>query len=224
MSHAELVEAVFEYPRETMAAFNQAGVPPDMVPIGNEISAGMLWPDGRLPQRWDAFAELVQAGLRGVKAASGTNTPPRLMIHIDIGGNRQATRWFFDALIERGVEFDVIGQSFYPWWHWSLLDLLENLVFMAETYGKPIILVETAYCWRPTEYRKRPGPFPETPGGQRAFLEEVHRLMLGTPCGLGQGIFWWEPAVSGPLRARGFFDDDGHALPVVNVFDRFTRH
>jgi hypothetical protein len=38
------------------------------------------------------------------------------------------------------------------------------------------------------------------------------------------GIFWWEPAVSsGPLRSRGFFDDDGNALPVIRVFDRALR-
>ena len=34
---------------------------------------------------------------------------------------------------------------------------------------------------------------------------------------------WWEPAVTGGLRSRGFFDEAGHALPVIGVFDRFTR-
>ena len=37
------------------------------------------------------------------------------------------------------------------------------------------------------------------------------------------GIFWWEPAVAGHLRSRGYFGDDGNALPVIHVFDRFTR-
>jgi len=94
---------------------------------------------------------------------------------------------------------------------------------MASTYQKDIMLVEVAYCWRPTEYTKRSGPFPETPEGQRDFLEEVNRLVLSTPNNRGIGIFWWEPAVTGGLRARGMFDDDGNALPVINVFDRFTR-
>jgi arabinogalactan endo-1,4-beta-galactosidase len=83
--------------------------------------------------------------------------------------------------------------------------------------------VEVAYCWRPTEYRKRPGPFPETPEGQRAFLDEVNRLVLATPGGRGIGVFWWEPAVVGPLRSRGYFGDDGNALPVLQVFDSLTR-
>jgi arabinogalactan endo-1,4-beta-galactosidase len=222
-SHDELVQAVFEYTRDTIVAFREAGVLPDMVQVGNEITPGMLWPDGRLPGNWRNFADLLNAGIRGVEAGRGTNAPPRTMIHIDKGGNRSATKWFFDNLHSHGVSYDVIGQSFYPWWHGSLLDLRENLNFMATEYRKDIILVEIAYCWRPTEYRTKPGPFPETPQGQREFLEEVNRLALNTPDHRGNGIFWWEPAVTGRLRSRGFFDDDGNALPVINVFNRFTR-
>ena len=86
------------------------------------------------------------------------------------------------------------------------------------------VSVAVAYCWRPTEYRARPGPFPETPEGQREFLEEVNRLVLSTPEHRGIGVFWWEPAVTGGLRGRGFFGDDGNALPVLKAMDRFTRH
>src|SRR4030043_1584329 len=44
-SHAELVQAVFEYTRDTIIAFRDANVMPDMVQNGNEIINGMLWPD-----------------------------------------------------------------------------------------------------------------------------------------------------------------------------------
>jgi len=196
---------------------------PDMVQIGNEITPGMLWPDGKLPANWDNFAELLKAGIKGVEVGRGTNARPRIMIHIDKGGNRASTKWFFDKLHSYSVDYDVIGQSYYPWWHGSLLDLRENLNFMATTYTKDIILVEVAYCWRPTEYRNKPAPFPETPEGQKEFLKEVNRLVLSTPNNRGIGIFWWEPAVSGRLRNRGFFDDDGNALPVINVFDDRTK-
>lgn len=222
-SHEELVEAVFEYTRDTIAAFREAGVLPDMVQVGNEISNGMIWPDGRLPDNWDNLADLVKAGIKGVDAGRADSERPRIMIHIDKGGNLKATRSFFDKLNSYGVEYDVIGQSYYPWWHGSLLDLRENLIFMANEYDKDIMLVEVAYCWRPTEYRRKPAPFPETPEGQREFLDEVNRMVLSTPNNRGVGIFWWEPAVMGGLRNRGFFDDEGNALPVINVFDRFTR-
>jgi arabinogalactan endo-1,4-beta-galactosidase len=145
------------------------------------------------------------------------------MIHIDKGGNRKATQAFFDKLNSYRVPYDVIGQSFYPWWHGSLADLRENLAFMANEYHKDIIVVEAAYNWRPTEYKNKEAPFPETPEGQRQFLEQVNRAVLETPHGLGEGVFWWEPAVTGPLRSRGFFGDDGNALPVITVFDGFRK-
>jgi arabinogalactan endo-1,4-beta-galactosidase len=222
-SHDELVRAVFEYTRDSIAAFRSAGVLPDMVQVGNEVINGMLWPDGKLPGRWDSFADLVKAGIRGVDAGRGDGARPRIMIHIDRGADRRSTQAFFDRLNSYHVNYDVIGQSYYPWWHGSLLDLRENFAFMSRAYDKDILLVEVAYCWRPTEYRRRPGPFPETPEGQRAFLDEVNRLVRATPGGRGIGVFWWEPAVAGPLRSRGYFDDDGNALPVLQVFDRFTR-
>jgi arabinogalactan endo-1,4-beta-galactosidase len=81
-----------------------------------------------------------------------------------------------------------------------------------------------AYNWRSTEYRNISPPFPETPEGQRLFLEEIQRAVLATPHGLGKGVFWWEPAVApGRLRSRGMFDDAGNALPVIGVFDAYTR-
>jgi arabinogalactan endo-1,4-beta-galactosidase len=223
-SHNQLITAVFEYTRETIKAFRVAGVLPDMVQIGNEVINGMLWPDGKLPENWDNFAELIQAGINGVNAGCDSMIRPKIMIHIDQGGNRNRTKYFFDKLMSYKIDFDYIGQSFYPWWHGSLLDLRENMIFMAEAYKKPIILVEVAYCASPTEYKKRPGPFPETPDGQREFLDEVNKIVLNTPANLGAGIFWWEPATMGGRSSRDFFEENGNVLPVITVFDKYTRH
>lgn len=224
-SHAQLTKAVADYTRDTIAAFQAAGALPDMVQIGNEIIHGMLWPDGKLPENWDNFADLIKAGISGVEAGVGTGPHPRIMIHIDRGGDKATTKYFFDKLNSYHVQYDVIGQSYYPWWHGSLNDLRENMIFMAEEYKKDIIVVEAAYNWRPTEYTKRPGPFPESPEGQKQFLEELNRVVQETPNGLGKGGFWWEPAVEpSPIYSRGMFDDQGNALPVITVFDKFTRY
>ncbi len=224
MPHTQLVNAVFDYTRQTISAFRDANVLPDKVQIGNEITNGMLWPDGRLPDNWDNFAELVKAGIAGVEAGKGNEPRPPIMIHIDRGGDKIRTKYFFDKLNSYRVNYDVIGQSYYPWWHGSLNHLRENMIFMAGEYKKDIIVVETAYNWEPAEYEHRPPPFPETAEGQRQFLEGVNRIVQETPQGLGKGVFWWEPAVMGRLRTRGFFDHDGNALPVMTVFDAFMRY
>jgi len=225
MDHAQLVAAVRDYSRDAIAAFRAAGVMPDMVQPGNEVTFGMMWPDGKVPENWDNFADLVKAGIEGIAEGAGDGPRPRVMMQTERLGDREATRAFLDGLLSRGVEFDVIGQSYYPWWHGSLLDARDTLRFMAETYGKEIILVEVAYNWRPAEYLDEPAPFPETPEGQRQFLEEVNRLVLDTPLGLGKGVFWWEPAVplNSRIASRGMFDAEGNALPVISVFDRFAR-
>ncbi len=225
MTHAQLVDAVRDYTRETIVAFREAGVLPDMVQIGNEITNGMLWPDGRLPANWDNFAELIKAGIAGVDVGRGDQPKPRIMIHIDKGGDKKATQAFFQKLNSYGIAFDVIGQSYYPWWHGSLNDLRENLLFMTGAYKQDIMVVEAAYNWRPAEYRNKLAPFPETPDGQREFLDELNRVVQAAPNGRGIGVFWWEPAApGGGIASRGMFDEDGNALPVISVFDKFTRH
>ena len=223
-THRQLVDAVFAYTRDTIAAFRAAGAMPDMVQVGNEISNGMMWPDGKLPGNWDQFAQLVQAGIKGVGAGSGDQPRPLIMIHIDKGGDIAATRAFFDKLAAYHVQFDVIGQSYYPWWQGSLNDLRANLEATIREYGKDVYVVETAYNWEPGNYKTHPGPFAETPAGQREFLDEVNRIVMEAPGGHGKGVFWWEPAVQGGLVQRGFFDHDGNVLPVIGVYDRYARY
>jgi len=223
MQHKELVKAVFDYTSETIKAFQQAGILPEMVQIGNEVINGMLWPDGKLPDNWDNFAELIKAGINGVYAGCETREKPKIMIHIDQGGNKEKTKYFFDKFLSYGIDFDFIGQSYYPWWHGTLLDLRNNMYFMAKEYRKPIILVEVAYCASPTEYKNKPAPFPETPEGQKEFLNDVNDIVLNTPDNLGVGIFWWEPATMGGRSSRDFFDEKGNVLPVITVFDKYTR-
>jgi arabinogalactan endo-1,4-beta-galactosidase len=226
LSHKERVKKMFEYTRDTIAAFRDAGVLPDMVEVGNEITHGMLWPDGKLPDNWKNFTDYIRAGIKGVDAGRGTNSRPKILIHIDQGGSMAQTKYFFDNLNRYKIPYDVIGFSYYPWWHGSLMDLRDNLAFTANTYGKDIIVVETAYNWRPArESADRVGPFPETPEGQRDFLDELTRVALNTPNGRCKGIFWWEPAVGnrGGLVSRSFFDENGNSLPVISVFDKYTR-
>lgn len=226
LTHRRRVKKVFEYSRDTITAFREAGAMPDMVQIGNEVTHGMLWPDGRLPDHWKSFADYLRAGIKGVRAGAGKSAMPRILIHIDQGGNIAKTRYFFDNLNRYGIQYDVIGFSYYPWWHGTLMDLRENLAFAANRYHKDIIVVETAYTWRPTrEGSQRPGPFPETPDGQRDFLEAVANVVMETPDGRGKGVFWWEPAVGrrSGLVIRSFFDENGNSLPALDAFDQYTR-
>jgi arabinogalactan endo-1,4-beta-galactosidase len=220
------VEKVFGYTRDTIAAFCAAGVLPDMVQVGNEISHGILWPAGKLPENWDQFADYLRAGINGVAAGSGNSPRPKIMLHLDQGGSVAKTKYFLDKLTGYKISCDALGFSYYPWWHGSLMDLRENLAFAAGEYHQDVFVVETAYHWRSVgETSDRAEPFPETPAGQRDFLNEVARVVMNTPDQRGKGVFWWEPAVAGHsgLVSRSFFDENGNSLPALSVFDQYTR-
>ena len=66
--------------------------------------------------------------------------------------------------------------------------------------------METAYNWTPDGKKTKKADFPESPEGQLAFLRALNAAVHGLPNGLGQGVFWWEPAAEGTLRSRSFFD------------------
>jgi len=220
LKHRQLVQQVHDYTRDVIAAFARAGVMPEMVQVGNEVTQGMLWPDGKLPDNWENFADLLRAGISGVEAGRGSQPKPRIMIHIERSGDYDAAAWFFDNLISHHVAFDVMGLSYYPFWHGNLFTFRNNLHDLALRYRLPIVVVETAYNWIPGSLDGKKSDFPESPEGQKAFLSAVNAAVHAIPDGLGQGLFWWEPAAEGSLRARGFFDADGNALPVISAFDR----
>jgi len=224
MTHEQRIEAVYEFCRDTITALRDAGAMPDMVQVGNEIGNGFLWPAGRLypeqdqPSNWSNVADYLKAGIKGIREAAGDETVD-IMVHVHHGGDVPLTVGFYDQLKEHGVEYDVIGLSFYPWSHGTLTDLEDNLHTAALRYNKPIIVVETGYYFEPSRYFEnfRP-PFPETPEGQREWLKTVNEIVMRTPNRLGRGIFWWEPMMGG----RGYFDADGNAMPVVEALEHYA--
>jgi len=225
LTHPQRIDAVFDYTRDTIAKMAAAGVLPDIVQVGNEVSNGFLWPSGKLPENWDQFADYIYAGVNGIDAGRGDGKRPKIMIHVDHGGNVELTHRFFDKFNSYDIPYDMIGFSFYPWSHGTLVDLRANLAFTAETYHKDIMVVETGYYHQPSPYfQDTPGPFPETPEGQADWLAAVNQVVMDTPDGRGKGVFWWEPAGAGGLGGRSYFDSDGNALsPIFSVFHQFTR-
>jgi arabinogalactan endo-1,4-beta-galactosidase len=228
LTHAQLVDRVFSYTRDTIAAFQQAGCAPDMVEVGNEVTHGFLWPDGGpiSDGKWDNFADLLKAGIRGVHA-NDASSPIKIMIHIDRGGNLPVSERFFAKLSAHGVPFDVIGLSYYPFWNGPLDGLKRDIDFLAKTYGKDIVIAETSYNWRYGEQKKL--PWPCTPEGQKAFLADLIRTVAAVPNGHGRGVFYWAPEWiegqkwfgapgGGAWENRALFDESGHALPALDAF------
>jgi arabinogalactan endo-1,4-beta-galactosidase len=205
----------------------QSGAMPEYVQVGNEIISGNALAGGRVggssdtPPQWTNFTRLVKAAIRGIKDAAGTNAP-KVIIHIDRGGDWGGTQWFFDNLLQRQVEFDIIGESYYPWWHGSLTALRTCLNNAANKYGKPLIVIETAFPWANSTNIVG---IPASPEGQTQFVTELAKIVKAVPNGRGAGICWWGTeyvrlARRGARRgsiAGPFFDYEGNALPVAKA-------
>ncbi|MDZ7332706.1 MAG: arabinogalactan endo-1,4-beta-galactosidase, partial [candidate division KSB1 bacterium] len=138
LSFAALKDSIYQYTRKVIQILALHGVPPDMVQLGNEINAGMLWNDGRVggnfDTNWPNFASLLKEAIRGVRESGAWGDSIKIMIHIANAANNSTCRWFFDNLVANGVNFDVIGLSFYPWWHGTLGQVKSNLNDLASRY------------------------------------------------------------------------------------------
>jgi arabinogalactan endo-1,4-beta-galactosidase len=132
LSVEELEIKMFEFTKETLLSMSDNEVFPDMIQIGNELSNGLLWPYGKVPE-YDNLAKFVNAGIRGVRAV---NNQVPIMLHLDNGGNNPLYREWFDEFLKRGEDFQIIGLSYYPFWHGTMESLENNMNDIAVRYRK----------------------------------------------------------------------------------------
>lgn len=207
LTYPQLLTTVHEYTEDVITQMRAAGVVPEMVQMGNEISAGVLWDEGRIGGAVTDFTplgELLSAGFEGVDDALLPGEDVEKILHIDHGGDNNLYRWWFDGVIAAGVDFDIIGLSYYPFWHGTMGDLKNNLNDLASRYGKDLLIVETAYGWTLDDgdglinsfytAEEAAGGYPATVQGQTEFLRDLRDIVQAVPGGLGRGIVWWEPA------------------------------
>lgn len=236
LSFEELKTVLYEYNRDSIAAYKKSGAIPDMVQIGNETTPGMIWPDGKndSPEQWDKYVALINESIRGIRDGIGNEKMPLIMLHIDRGGDWETSKWFLDNIEKRGVKYDVIGQSYYPFWHGTFDDLRKCLGNCVKEYGKPVVIVETAFPWSEKKYDGSPQEplLGIQPGkeGQVRFIEELNKVLTELPDKKGLGIFWWgsefvpiEGVNMASFERRSFFDFEGNALPVIPALGKLVR-
>jgi arabinogalactan endo-1,4-beta-galactosidase len=230
LTFIQLVQQMHDYSSNCIAAFQAAGAMPDYVQVGNEITSGMLWPSGRVggsydtPAQWSQLAQLLNAAIRGIHDAAGAN-PPKTVIHIASGGDWNTTQWFFDNLIQsQRLQFDIVGESYYPFYHGSLSNLNLCLSNAAARYGKPLIVAETAFPWTNSVFTTNLDGFSGTTNGQAEYVVALAEAVRCAPNNLSCGIFWWGAEyqqLSGIPEAgfstTSFFDANGNVLPAVTV-------
>ncbi|MBQ4367688.1 MAG: glycosyl hydrolase 53 family protein [Muribaculaceae bacterium] len=228
-----LPDSVYAYTRDCLTAMVRAGVAPDMIQVGNEITYGMMWPVGRVdPLRddnWDVFASLLKGGVRACREVCPR---AKIIIHTEKAGVWEMTEGYYKRLAACGVDYDIIGLSYYPMWHNTIAYLGTTLDHLAQQFPhKPVMIVETAYYYLHDGVNRGEEDFsqclPGTIEGQREFtaqlVAELRRHKNVT------GLFWWFPEENSygtPFRGHGlnrglFNNSTGCALPAMSEFSRF---
>ncbi len=246
---AQLTATVRSYTQQVISAFAQQGTPVDLVSIGNEIRNGILWPVGEINCTscggWANLAQLLKAGVAGAQAGNPHGHKLRIMMHYDQGGNASLSTAFYSQLESEGVPFDVIGLSYYPFFHGPISAMRTNVDTLATKFGKPIIIAETQYPWTLANGNSPLGDstgdfvwetsqlapgYPASPGGQLSFVTDELSILAQVPGGLGAGLFYWAPdwipgvpwepgtGVGSPNVNLTLFNFEGAALPSIGIF------
>ncbi len=200
LSGEALETAVYLHTVDTLKALKNHKLVPTMVQVGNEITKGLLWPDGYIEQT-ENMAHLLQAGIKGVREEC---PDARIVLHLDFGTDNKMYRQWFDQVSSYALDFDIIGMSYYPHWNGSLSLLLDNMNDISSRYDKDVLVAETSIGYTTEtfgcngivyskEHEKITG-YPATQQGQEAFLRDLFATVRSVNNKRGIGVFYWEPA------------------------------
>ena len=198
-----LTQRVYEYTCDCLRALIAAGATPDYIQTGNEISYGMLWgpvgtPNSQLKKcysgdeaNWERFTNLLKAAGRACREEC---PQAKIILHTERVAKPSIMLNFYNQMKSKQVDYDIIGLSYYPYYHGSLTNLANALNNLTNNYpDKDIMIVETGYCYHYAisgDYDLS-STWPITYEGQRKFTEDlVARLK---PYSKVKGLFWWFP-------------------------------
>ena len=223
LTGTQLENKLYEYTKDMLLTLKEKNISPDMVQIGNELNGGMVWPNGKTWKQgeesiggYEGFVGLLNAGIKAVKEITPT---AKIMIHLADGGDNELYRRVFDQITAKKVDFDIIGLSFYPYWHGTFDDLQRNLNDISKRYNKDVIVVEIAYAYKLKDgdgFSNIFGANEEISGGfiasvesQATVLRKLMSTLANVPNGKGKGFFYWEPDWI-PTKGAGWKTGEGN--------------
>ena len=194
-----LGDSVYSYTCRVLNALISVGAEPDFIQVGNEVTYGMLWPTGHCYPSganygngtFDNFANYLK---QGIKACREVCPRAKIVVHTEMSRASNVIS-FYEVLRNYTTDFDIIGLSYYPYWHGGL-SVLDNLLTTLETSypSKKIQIVETGYphAYYPTgaNYDLQ-STWPATEEGQRVFTSDLIQLLNAHAS--VNGLYWWFP-------------------------------
>lgn len=180
-SNTGLGETVYAYTKQCLQHLIDNGATPDYVQIGNEVSYGMLWRTdadkcytSSSTVAWNRFSSLLK---KASKAVRETAPEAKVVLHLERSGDWTQCSFVLNKL--RTLDYDVIGLSYYPFWHGDIASLGANLKKLEDAFPtKEVQIVETAYYYQhfpvnDAGYNNTTSTWSGTPAGQKAFVDDL---------------------------------------------------
>ena len=242
-----LTDSMYSYTKRCLEYLVANEATPDFVQIGNEISYGMLWRNNNdrcyssaTNSTWKRLTNFLSSAATAVREV----TPDaKIILHIERSGDANTAVSFFNKMKTNSVDYDIIGLSYYPFWHKSLSTLSGTLTRLATTFPeKPVQIVETAYYNSnfpvdDSSYENTTTTWPDTPEGQAQFISDLCTELANHDN--VTGLYYWFPEENGNggatysestlvyrhLQNRGLWDKDTHkVLPALSKMQEFITN
>ena len=143
MNIEEKADALYNYTLDSLTQILEAGVNVGMVQIGNEINNGMSGETDVANVR-----KLLTAGSKAVREAAADSSKDILVaVHYTNIDDMKKLDTLLTGLQVKEIDYDIVGLSFYPYWHGTMDDLKNTIIHIRDTYGKKVYVAENAYCY-----------------------------------------------------------------------------
>lgn len=143
MEIEEKADALYDFTLDSLTQLLEAGVDVGMVQIGNEINNGMSGETDVANVR-----KLLTAGSKAVREAAANSGKEILVaVHYTNIDDMKKLDTLLTGLQVKEIDYDIVGLSFYPYWHGTIEDLKNAIIHIRDTYGKKVYVAENAYCY-----------------------------------------------------------------------------
>lgn len=202
LSDEQLYEKIYEYTKASLQHLVDAGATPDFIQTGNEISYGMLWGNNTEPEsslkktfmgnnaNWDRFGKLLR---QAIKACHEVCPDAKIVIHTERVAQHAVLSYFYDKMNQLDVDYDIIGLSYYPYFHGNMDVLKKALSELEKKFtDKDIMIVETGYPYKwevPGSTHDVTKDYPYTEAGQDKFVADLVKTLHEYKN--VDGLFWW---------------------------------
>lgn len=241
-----LAQKLYSYTKDALGKLKEAGAEPDMIQTGNEISYGMMWgqPGGTLKQCWpsspdDNWTRFTNLLKQATKACREECPNAKVIIHVERtsisqqkdNNNYAALSNFYKKMQEANIDYDIIGLSYYPYFHGAISELEGAIdLLKKDCADKSVMVVEFGYpyAWAVggTTYDYT-NSYPYSDAGQKAITANVVTMLKKHEN--VNGLFWWWPEynakgtnLSGWYNAPLFDSNTGKATSALTELCKFA--